>query len=205
VLIEDAFTVRTPVERLWATLLDVERIAPCLPGAELTETVDERTWKGIVHVRFGPMQLSFRGTVLMEERDDDAHRVTLSAKGTEHRGKGAAHASVTSWLEPAEAGATTVRLRSDITITGAAAQLSRGLLPEVAKQLTHRFATCLEATVTETPVGGPVEAAAPAAAGERPPAPSGTPKAVGAFGLGLRALWATIRRFLRRLLGRPPA
>jgi hypothetical protein len=139
---------------------------------------------------------------VLEERDDGAHRVTLGAKGTEHRGKGAAHATVTSWLEPAGDGATTVRLRSDITITGAAAQLSRGLLPEVSRQLVRRFAECLETTVAEPAEPG---AAALAAAGGRPHATPATPEAVGAIGLGLRALWARIRRYLRRLLGRPPA
>jgi carbon monoxide dehydrogenase subunit G len=205
VLIEDGFTVRTPVERLWATLLDVERIAPCLPGAELTETVDERTWKGVVHVRFGPVQLAFRGSVVMEERDDDDHRVTLGANGTEHRGKGAAHATVTSWLEPAEDGATIVRLRSDITITGAAAQLSRGLLPEVSRQLVRRFAACLETMVTEPPAAEPDEAVVPAALVGGAHTTPATPEAVGAIGLGLRALWARIRGVLRRLFGRPPA
>ena len=100
-LIEDSFTVRTPVDRLWAFIQDVERIAPCMPGAELTEVVDDRTWKGKVHVKFGPVQMAFTGTVVMEERDDAAHRAKLSAKGTEQRGKGVANAKVESWLEPA--------------------------------------------------------------------------------------------------------
>jgi hypothetical protein len=194
-LIEDRFTVRTPVDRLWAFMHDVERIAPCMPGAELTEVVDDRTWKGKVHVKFGPVQMAFTGTVVMEERDDTAHRARLSAKGTEQRGKGAASAKVESWLEPAGDEGTTVHIRTDLTITGAAAQLSRGLLPEVSKLLTKQFADCLEAKLNE----GPDEAVTPA---ETEPVPTATPKAVGGFGLGLRALWAAITRLVSRLFGR---
>jgi carbon monoxide dehydrogenase subunit G len=195
-LIEDAFTVRTPVDQLWAVLQDVEAIAPCMPGAELTEAVDERTWKGKVHVKFGPVQMAFTGTVVVEERDDAARRATLSAKGTELRGRGAANARVESWLEPAGDDGTTVRIRSDLTITGAAAQLSRGLLPEVSKLLTKQFADCLEAKLNDQPIGS--------AEAEAEPTPAATPKAVGGFALGLRALWAAIVRFVARLFGRRP-
>jgi hypothetical protein len=195
-LIEDAITVLTPVDRLWAVLQDVEAIAPCMPGAELTEAVDERTWKGTVHVRFGPIQMSFTGTVVVEERDDEAHRARLSAKGTEQRGKGAATAKVESWLEPAGDEGTTVHIRSDLTITGAAAQLSRGLLPEVSKLLTKQFAECLEAKLHEDPQGETVTVA------EAEPISPATPRAVGGFGLGLRALWAALARFFSRLFGR---
>jgi carbon monoxide dehydrogenase subunit G len=190
---------------------DVERIAPCMPGAELTEVVDEKTWKGKVHVKFGPVQMAFSGTVVMEEKDDVAYRATLSAKGTEQRGKGAANAKVESWLDPAGENGTTVHIRSDITITGAAAQLSRGLLPEVSKLLTKQFADCLESTLNEE-----ASAAEPSTAGPNPgptstsetatasaePAPKAPPKAVGGFGLGIRALWATLARFFSRLFGR---
>jgi uncharacterized protein len=205
-LIEDAFTVRTPVDRLWAVLQDVEAIAPCMPGAELTEAVDERTWKGKVHVRFGPVQMAFTGTVVVEERDDEAHRARLSARGTEQRGRGAATAKVESWLEPAGDEGTTVHIRSDLTITGAAAQLSRGLLPEVSKLLTKQFAECLEAKLNEEPAVAPmgIRAGSEPAQARAEPAPAATPKAVGGFGLGLRALWAAITRFFARLFGRRP-
>jgi uncharacterized protein len=192
-LIEDAFTVRTPIDRMWAFIQDVERIAPCMPGAELTEVVDERTWKGKVLVRFGPVQMAFAGTVVLEERDDAVHRARLSAKGTEQRGKGVASAKVESWLEPAGEAVTTVHIRSDLTITGAAAQLSRGLLPEVSKLLTKQFAECLEAKLNEQVDVAPTEAEAE---------PAAAPRAVGGFGLGLRALWAAIARFVARLFGR---
>jgi carbon monoxide dehydrogenase subunit G len=205
VLIEDSFTVHTPVDRLWAFIQDVEGIAPCMPGAELTEVVDDRTWKGKVHVKLGPVQMGFSGTVVMEEKDDAAHRAMLSAKGTEARGKGVANAKVESWLEPAGDEGTTVHIRSDITITGAAAQMSRGLLPEVSKLLTKQFADCLESKLNEeTAAAVPPEPGTPA--GQTNPgetsAPKAVPRAVGGFGLGLRALWATIVRFFSRLFGR---
>ncbi len=199
VLIEDSFTVHTPVDRLWAFIQDVERIAPCMPGAELTEVVDDRTWKGKVLVKFGPVQMTFSGTVVMEERDDAAHRAKLSAKGSEQRGKGVANAKVESWLEPVGDDGTRVHINSDITITGAAAQLSRGLLPEVSRLLTKQFADCLESKLNEE-TAVPTPATSDTASAE--PAPMEAPRAVGGFGLGLRALWATIVRFFSRLVGR---
>jgi uncharacterized protein len=198
-LIENEFTVSTPVDELWAFLLDVERIAPCMPGAELTETIDERSWKGKVNVKFGPVALSFAGTVEMTERDDDAHRAVLHAKGMEQKGKGAANATVTSWLEPAADGTTTVKMTADIALTGAAAQLSRGLLPEISKKLTQQFADCLEAHVQ-----APAAAAAPGETTAERVAPAPAPvaaKHVGGIGLGLSAIWAVIKDFFRRLFG----
>jgi len=198
VLIEDSFTVPFAADGLWAVLHDVEQLAPCLPGAELTEVVDERTWKGKVHVKFGPVQMAFGGTVVMEERDDTAHRAKLTAKGIEQRGKGAATANVESWLEPAPDDATTVHIRSDIRITGAAAQLSRGLLPEVSKMLTRQFAECLEAKLRSA--GDTARVASPGT--QTAAVASPTPKAVRGVALGLRALWAKIRAFVARLGGR---
>ena len=170
-LIENEFTVSTPPEVLWATLLDVEKIAPCMPGAELTEVVDETNWKGKLNAKFGPVAMSFAGSVTMESRDDEAHRVVLKAKGMEAKGKGAANATVTSWLEAGEGDQTTVKMQADITLTGAAAQLSRGLLPEISKHLTQQFADCLQETMAAE--GAPAAAAegAPAAEAAAPVRP----------------------------------
>ena len=222
-LIENEFTASAPVEELWRFLLDVERIAPCMPGAELTEVVDDRTWKGRVVMKFGPVGLSFAGTVVMQERDDAAHRVVLAAKGMEQKGKGAANASVTSWLEPAEGGASLVKMRADITLTGAAAQLSRGLMPEVSRKLTQQFADCLEQTLAASsasatappkepprpvePPGagadaGPLAPAPVAAAAAARPVPAAKP--VGGIALGLSAIWAMVKDLLRRLFGGRP-
>jgi carbon monoxide dehydrogenase subunit G len=200
--IDNTFTVHAPIQDVWTYLLDVEKVAPCMPGAELTETIHEQAWKGKVNIAFGPVKLAFAGTVEMQERDDAAHRVSLHAKGTEQKGKGAANAAVTSWLEPADDG-TLVQMQADITLTGAAAQLSRGLLPEISKKLTQQFADCLEANMNAeaaaaTPAAAPTEAAAPALA----PVAA---KPVGGIGLGIAAVWATIVNFFKRLFGRGKA
>src|SRR5262245_57113054 len=191
--IENQFTGAGPADDLWRYLLGVERIAPCMPGAELTETIDDRNWKGTVHAKFGPVSMSFAGTVAMDERDDVAHRVVLKAKGMEQKGKGAANASVTSWLEPtADPGSTTVKMQADITLTGAAAQMSRGLLPEISKKLTQQFADCLQAGMAAeaTPAAAVGTATEASPAATAPPAAAAKP--VGGIGLGLSALWATI-------------
>jgi uncharacterized protein len=211
VLIENEFTVAAPEDDLWSILLDVERMAPCMPGAELTETVDDRNWKGKVHMKFGPVAMSFAGTVSMTDRDDAAHRVVLNAKGTEQKGKGAADASVTAWLEPgSDAGHTAVKIRAEITLVGAAAQMSRGLLPEISRKLTQQFADCLQASMAAHAAGrtaaATADAATPAAAPAVPVGPPpavATPKPVGGIGLALSAIWQMIAAFFRRLFGRP--
>src|SRR6266508_1632639 len=122
--IENEFVVQAPLEQVWAHLLDVEKIAPCAPGAELTEVVDDRTWKGRMNVKVGPVAMSFAGTVIIQERDDAAHRAVLKAEGREQKGRGAASAVVTTRLEEAEGG-TRVAISTDLTISGAAAQYGR--------------------------------------------------------------------------------
>src|SRR5262245_58389310 len=199
--IQNEFTVAQPAQPLWAYLLDVERIAPCMPGAELTETVDAENWKGKVNVAFGPVKLSFAGTVTVAERDDVAHRIKLVAKGMEAKGKGAATASVTSWLEPGpDASQTLVKMDADITLTRAAAQLSRGLAAEISKKLTQQFADCLQASMTASEAGAPEGAAAEATA-----AAPAAPQHVGGISLGLAALWAAVKNFFRKMFGKKDA
>lgn len=190
-LIENEFEVAAPIERVWGYLFDVERVAPCMPGAQLTETVDERNWKGKIVVKLGPVSLSFAGTVTMQERDDDAHRVVLKASGMEQRGKGAASAVVTAWAEDADGG-TSVHYTQDITVSGAVAQFSRGMMQDVSAKMTKQFADCLQANINAD------EAARP---GEEP-APQVTAKPVGGVRLGIWAVLRAIGRFFARLFGR---
>ena len=207
-LINNEFTVAAPTDFLWSYLLDVEKIAPCMPGAELTEIVDDHNWKGKLNAKFGPVSMSFAGTVTIESRDDEAHRVVLTAKGMEQKGKGAANAKVTSWLEPGPTeGVTTVKMEADITLTGAAAQLSRGLLPEISKKLTQNFADCLQESMAAEQTTREGDAAAAATAGAGAAAAPASPvvaKPVGGIGLGIAAIWSIIANFFRKLFGLKP-
>jgi carbon monoxide dehydrogenase subunit G len=201
--IENEFDVPAPVDHVWTYLLDVERVAPCMPGAELTEVIDDHTWKGKVNMKLGPVSLAFAGTVTMQERDDQAKRIVLAAKGMEQKGKGAANASVTSWLEQGD-GVTNVKMRADIHLTGTVAQLSRGLLPEVSRKLTQQFADCLLQSMGAAEVRA-TESADLAAAVAAPIEATARPKPIGGIRLGLAAIWTSIKAFFRRLFGKREA
>jgi carbon monoxide dehydrogenase subunit G len=222
VQLDNEFTVRAPLEQTWAYMLDVEKIAPCAPGAELTEVVDDRTWKGKMNVKLGPVSMSFAGTVTMQERDDAAHRAVLKAEGREQKGRGAASALVTARLEEAEEG-TKVSISTDLTISGAAAQYGRGMIGDVSKRLTGQFASCLQERMgaqeaSESDRAPAVEASAPSPADsasvpvESPPVPAGSASApaparsaepVKGLRLAVWALWRAFVRTLRRLFRRP--
>ncbi|MGH2678737.1 MAG: SRPBCC family protein, partial [Actinomycetota bacterium] len=137
--LENSFDVPAPIIQVWEFMLDVPRVAPCMPGCELTEVVDEQTWKGKVNVKLGPVSLSYAGKAVMLERDDDAHRVVLKADGTETKGKGTASARVTSNMEESD-GATRVLIETDLTLSGAVAQFGRGMIADISQRLTDQFA-----------------------------------------------------------------
>ncbi|HYT80170.1 MAG TPA: SRPBCC family protein [Actinomycetota bacterium] len=208
--IDNEFVVPAPVDRVWAYLLDVEKIAPCAPGAELGEVVDDRTWKGKMNVKVGPVAMSFAGTVTLQERDDAVHRAILKAEGREQRGRGAASAIVTSWLEEVEGG-TRVSISTDLTISGAAAQYGRGMIGDVSKRLTGEFASCLQASMgARGSVGGGDSAGGEPRSSSDPAGPvaasagASTPaaaKPVKGFRLAVWALWRALVRAFRRLFG----
>ncbi|MFI5908920.1 SRPBCC family protein [Dactylosporangium sp. NPDC051541] len=139
--LENTFTVPVPVDQAWAVLLDIERIAPCMPGATLT-SVDGDDFTGTVKVKLGPVSLTFRGSGKFVERDEAAHRVVISANGADSRGGGTARATVTATLI-AEGDETRVNVSTDLDITGKAAQFGRGLIGDVSGRLIGQFADCL--------------------------------------------------------------
>ena len=132
------FTVDVPVEEAWRILTDVERIAPCLPGAQLQE-IEGDVYRGVVKVKVGPIQAQFKGQASFVERDDTAHRVVLKGEGRDTGGKGNASATITAQLTPVDATSTTCNLVTDLSITGKVAQFGRGALADVSEKLLAQF------------------------------------------------------------------
>lgn len=139
------FRVGVPVERAWATLLDVERIAPCLPGAQLEE-IEGEEFRGIVKVKVGPISAQYKGKATFLERDEAAGKAVLRAEGRDTRGQGNANATITVTLVP-DGGGTSVSIVTDLMITGRVAQLGRGVLADVSAKLLNEFVACLEKEV----------------------------------------------------------
>lgn len=164
-LIDDEFEVAAPVDRVWAYLLDVPNLVPCLPGAELVGDDSDGTYQGKVTTRLGPVRLSFSGTAKIIDTDEAAHRMVLVASGSEDRGKGTAEMTVTATLRAAGRG-TRVHVAQDLTVSGAAAQFGRGMISDVTSVLMKSFAGCLQYSIDNQGRGGAtataVRAAAPA-------------------------------------------
>ncbi|MEV4138081.1 SRPBCC family protein [Dactylosporangium sp. NPDC049742] len=156
-LLEHSFTVPVPASQAWDVLLDIERIAPCMPGAALT-SFEGDDFAGTVKVKLGPVSLTFKGKGRFVERDEAAHRVVLTASGADSRGGGTASARVTAQLHEAGDGGTRVEVATDLDVTGKAAQFGRGLIGDVSAKLIGQFADCLAGKLA---AGGP---AAPASA-----------------------------------------
>ena len=139
------FSVPVPVEQAWQVLTDVARIAPCLPGAELTGS-DGDAYQGLVKVKVGPITAQYRGTASFAEKDSERHRAVLKASGRETRGQGNASATVTAQMAQADGG-TNVSIVTDLTISGRAAQFGRGVMGDVSAKLLEQFVRNLEAGV----------------------------------------------------------
>ena len=209
--LENTFEVPAPPERAWELLNDVPTVIPCMPGAELTETVDATHWRATLHVKLGPIALQFATDVEQTERDEAARRAVLAAKAREVKGRGAAEATITSSLEPAGTG-TRVALVTELTLRGTVAQYGRGIVGDVSNQLVKRFADCLAAKLQDSPPaaqdghapvgqvsGGQVrgsdpEPPSPATGAKREP----KPKPVGGIGLAMHALWDRMTGFIRK-------
>jgi carbon monoxide dehydrogenase subunit G len=198
---DNAFDVPLPPSDAWRVLMDIERIAPCMPGAELTAKVDDSTYKGKVGVRLGPVALSFAGTAKFEDIDNDNHTARVKASGTDAKGRGGANSMVTFRVEPSGAGSK-VLVHTNLTLSGSVAQYGRGagMIQEVSAQLIKQFAISLHALIAaEAPP--PVPEPAPVAAAEAPEAPPPPPrpmpapaKPISGFSLMFKVLWSSIRR-----------
>jgi carbon monoxide dehydrogenase subunit G len=208
VKLEQSFEVRAPVERVWETLVDIERVAPCLPGAEITEAGEDGTYRGTFSVRLGPTTAAYRGELNMEELDEEARRVVMRASGQDKRGQGSAKATIVSTMH-GEGELTRVDVETDFTITGRLASFGRGgMIQDISNRLLREFADCLQRRI-EAPPGaepGPVDAvlaAIPEGAAAAPPAVGGgdaptTARPIGGFSLFFRALLDRLRRAFGR-------
>ena len=151
------FEVAAPVDLVWAVLTDVERIAPCLPGAQLLE-IEGDEFRGVVKIKVGPITAQYKGAASFSERDDVDHRAVLRAEGRDTRGAGNAAADITAELEATDIG-TKVTVTTDLTVTGKVAQFGRGVMADVSKKLMGQFAENLndliaasgDETVVESP------------------------------------------------------
>jgi carbon monoxide dehydrogenase subunit G len=230
--IENVVEVDAPVDRVWALVNDIPRVAPCMPGAALTNVVDGQTYEGTVAVKLGPLRMSYKGTVVIQDVDEAGRSARLAASGKDTKGAGTARATVDTRLEPIGDARTRMSVTSDVQLTGRVASFGRGgAINDVATRLFREFADCLRATLeaeqapaaaAASPAGG--EPAAPAAetpaATVTPPAapvhaapaeatPAQAPRPLDAGSLAgtvvrgrLRAFFQAIAGFFRRLFGR---
>src|SRR3954452_3395889 len=140
--LENEFTVPASIDEAWAVLLDVPRVAPCLPGATVEPGGDEGEIPGAMKIKIGPITASYKGTVKIQEADEAAHRVAMRAQAKDARGQGTAAATITSTMEEVAEG-TKINVVTDMRVTGPAAQFGRGVMQDVSAKLMTRFAECL--------------------------------------------------------------
>jgi uncharacterized protein len=187
--LENEFTVPASTDEVWEFLLDPRRVAPCMPGAELTEVVNDHQYKGKVNIKMGPVSLSFNGDVDITERDEVAKRMVMKATGAEMKGKGQANATVISSLERNGSG-TRMRISQDIDLSGPLAQYGRGMIQDVSGSLMDEFAGRIQADLS----GG--------RNGATGRAPVRKKNQVSGFKLGWIAFKSGIARFFKNLFGK---
>ncbi len=183
--LNNAFEVPLPPAQAWPVLMDIPGIAPCMPGAELTEVVDDKTYKGKIAVRLGPVALTFAGMVTFVEIDNVNHKARVRAQGTDAKGRGSAQAAATFRLEPV-AGGSKVLVHTDLTLSGAVAQYGRGvgMIQATASALMNQFANNLKKQLA-----GPAAAPASPDGAALPPAA----KPISATSLAGQVVWNSIK------------
>jgi uncharacterized protein len=174
---EHEFTVPVPADQAWDILLDVERIAPCMPGATVT-SVEGDSFTGQVKVKVGPITVAYAGSAAFTEKDVEARRVTVTAKGKETRGAGTAAATVAAVLHD-EGEQTRVTVNTDLAITGRPAQFGRGVMDDVGRKLLGQFADCVASQLTAGGLAGAEAGTADMGTAEAGSAPGGAATATG--------------------------
>ena len=199
-IISNSFDIPLPPDEAWPLLMDVPRIAPCLPGAELLEALPDNAYKGKVSVRLGPVSLAFTGTAKFEEIDAVARTARLKAQGADQKGRGSAAAKVVFALVAVDGG-TRVNVETDLNLSGAVAQYGRaaGMLQEVAQQIIGQFARNLQTLLqAQQPVAVVVHGGADQPAAEPAPALPVVVTPIGGFGLIFRVLLNSLLGLFKR-------
>ncbi|MGH2927438.1 MAG: SRPBCC family protein, partial [Solirubrobacteraceae bacterium] len=166
--LEQSFEVTAPLERVWVALIDVERVAPCLPGAQVSGRNDDGSYDGTFKVKIGPTAAIYSGKLRMEQVDEERHTATMDAQGTDRRGQGGARATIVSSVAPVSEGVTQVSVATEYSITGRLARFGRGgMIEEISNRLLREFARSLQEMLSgdgaaEVAAAGAVEAAAEA-------------------------------------------
>lgn len=203
----NTFNVSLPPDEAWPALLDIERIVPCMPGAELVEVVDGKTFKGKVSVRLGPVSLTFVCLAIFEEIDNVAHHARVKSQGSDAKGRGSANALIHFRVEPSAVGSK-VTVDTDLNLTGSVAQYGRGagMIQSVANQIVSQFAKNLEARIGQLKATMPIDQSSKVSAendvasdkqlkrrsrSSSPQVPSAEP--ISGFGLIFSSIWASIR------------
>ena len=202
---DNSFEVPLPPAEAWKVLLDIKRIAPCMPGAELTEVVDQSTYRGKINVRLGPVALTFAGIVKFEQINGQAYTARVAAQGTDAKGRGGANAASVFRLEPAGVGSK-VLVHTNLALSGAVAQYGRGvgIIQATAAQLMNQFATRLKEQLTQERSSAPApRAMQPSPTQPLPPTaanadPAATAKPISGLALLARALWGWIISLFKR-------
>jgi hypothetical protein len=188
--IEERFEVQAPVERVWKYLIDPKRVVECLPGAELIEQQDERTFLGMIKVKVGPLSMSYKGQAQFTELNEQTHQVRMVGEAREVGGSGSTRVSMLSTVASLATGGSEVLVNAEIDLVGKIVQFGRGMIEEVSRQMFRQFSTCviqqLEVADESQPANKPAEHET---------------KAITATPLAFRALWAIIVRFFSRLFG----
>jgi uncharacterized protein len=162
--LEQSFEVSAPLQRVWEALIDVGRVAPCLPGATVTGQNEDGSYNGEFKVKIGPTSAAYSGKLNMESVDEDSHHATMQAAGTDKRGQGGAKATIESSVEEIDAGTTKVNVSTDYHITGRLARFGRGgMIEEISNRLLREFAERLQAMLTSGGDGGSADGTAAAA------------------------------------------
>jgi uncharacterized protein len=194
--LEHTFEVEAPLDAVWETMIDVERVAPCLPGAEITSAA-EGVYEGTFTVKIGPTTAAYAGKLEMEDVDEPAHRVTMQASGRDKRGQGSAKATIRSAMREAD-GKTQVDVVTDFTLTGRLARFGRGgMIEDVSNRLLRDFVACLSASIERPGAEG-------GESGEGAVAAAAAAEPIRGVRLLLSVLWERIRRFFRRSSGAKP-